>query len=60
MKFCPLTQKDCRDDCQLYINGKCSITVIANEEYNIFNTIDEIANHTANLAATIIDKKGTL
>lgn len=60
MKFCPLTQKDCREDCQLYINGNCSIAVVAKEERNIFDTLDEIANHTANLAAVIIDKKETL
>lgn len=57
MKFCPLTQKDCREDCQLYINGKCSVAIIAKEERNIFDTIDEMTNAISNLAATIIDKK---
>ena len=57
MNFCPLTQKDCREDCQLYINGKCSIAVIAKQERDIFDTVDEIANSISNLAATIIDKE---
>lgn len=60
MKFCPLTQKDCREDCQLYVNEKCSVVIIAKQQRDTFDTIDEMTNAISNLAAAIIDKKDTL
>lgn len=57
MKFCPLTQKDCKEDCQFYMNEECSVAVIAKPQRDIFDIIDEMTNAISNLASTIIDKE---
>lgn len=54
MKFCPLTQKECRNDCQLYasVNGKCAIYIIADRQYTIANTTVNIANSVSDISTS--------
>ncbi len=53
MRFCPLTQKECRNDCQLYANGNCAIYIIADRQHRINNEINDIASSQKNIANDI-------
>lgn len=53
MSFCPFTQKDCLQNCQLNFNGKCAIAVIAEQQYKIANEANNIANSQQSTANSV-------
>ena len=55
MKTCPFTQKQCSNDCQLFMfgTGKCAIAIIAESQCRIVKSTNSIENSQQGATAAI-------
>lgn len=53
MKTCPFTQKECNENCQLYLNGSCAIALIAENQHYIANATGSIANKQQEITTAV-------